>query len=446
MAVLVWTSLATVASAAADKTFMATVSPDPLAAGGSYGVAPRGAITLTIKNISNQSQLGSANVTLPVGLTVKGASSVPGTASLDPTVPNTIDLRNLNLQPLASAVVSVSAQVECAANHQSYIWSFVVKQANDFNGTPGNNLSQFGSTTSTIDGQCGLSFTKQPMSEEKNVTITNKIYDVGVPQSGDHPVTVSILDRDGNPVPWWSGTMSLVLGSSPGPATLSGQLTGSTTLGSVTFAPKIDVSATGYRLAATAVGDVGTPSDGTSTAQFLSDAFTIVDDATICVTAGSSCMVTASGPDHGHGVTTQATVTAGANGGTNGGANDLVILQVADPATDFNCQGYVSSTDVIAFNATTDNGLTPVQRVKTSQLTLFASFVTKSASQYDVCYRSSGLPFTPKGGGAQVTTGILPNCAAKNPVAPCVLSRTADKAKNVIVTVLSPAGDPGMKF
>ena len=446
MAVLVWTSLATVASAAADKNFTATVSPEPLAAGASYGVGTRGFITLTIRNTSNRAQLGSANVTLPAGLTATAATSVPGTAALDPTIPNTIDLRNLNLQPSASAVVSVSAQVECAANHASYTWSFVAKQANDFNGTPGNNLVHTGSTASTIDGQCGLSFSKQPMSEEKNVTITNKIYDVGVPQSGD-PVTVSILDRDGNAVPWWNGMITLAMGANPSNTTLGGSpLSKSTTTGSATFAPQIGVSATNYTLSATAVGTAGSPSAGTSAGAIFSSAFTIVDDATICQTKTSSCMVTASGPTHGNVVSTQATVTAGANNGTQGGANDLVILQVADPATNFSCGTYAATTDMIAFNATLPDGVTPVLRVKTTQLTLFAPFVTRSASQYDVCYRSSGLPFTPKGGGSQVTTGLLPNCAAKNSVAPCVLSRASDKAKDVIITVLSPAGDPGMKF
>jgi hypothetical protein len=360
-----------------------------------------------------------------------------------------IQLRNLNLQPGFAAVVSVSAQVECASNQSPYLWAFEVKQANDFNGTPGNNLVQTGSTTSSVTGQCGLSFTKQPKSEAKNIAITNKIYDVGTPQTGD-PVTVSVVDFEGSAVPWWSGTIAIALGSNPGSTTLGGPpLSKSTTTGSATFAPQISVSATGYTLAATAVAPDGTPSAGIPGSPFVSvsDAFTIVDKATICPTKTDGCTVTASGPDHpGRGVTTQATVIADANIGADGGANDLVILQVADPATDFTCDGFNPSTDVIAFNATLPDGLTPVQRVKTSQVTLFAQFVTKSASKYDACYQSSGALFTPKGGGTPVDTGLLPNCAAKNPVAPCVVSRATDRLKNVVLTVLSPAGDPGLKW
>jgi hypothetical protein len=367
---------------------------------------------------------------------------------MDQVLPNTIDLRNLNLQPLASAVVSVAAQVECASNQPSYEWTFVVKQANDFNGTPGNNLFPDGPVTNTIGGHCGLSFTNPPASEEKNVTITNKIYDVGTPQVGP-PVTVSVVDADGiSAAPWWNGTITLAIGHNPALGTLSGTLSGSTGTGSVAFAPRIDVSATGYTLAATAVGTAGTPSAGTSTSSFVSSAFTIVDDATICLDKTHGCMVVASGPNHGNGVTTQATVIADAVSGPIGGANDLVILQVGDPATNnFGCDGYDTITDVIAFNATLSDGVSPVSRAKTSLVTLFAQFVTKSASKYDACYRSSpDAPFTPKGGGQQVTQGLLPNCAPKNPVAPCVVSRATDKSKNVILTVLSPPGDPGLKW
>jgi len=321
-ALLVWTSITSVVTAAADKSFNATISPIALAAGGSYGVAPRDPIILTITNTSNQAQMGSANVTLPAGLKLTDATATSGTATATPNLTtNTVELRNLGLQPGGFVTASVSAQVECASNHSPYVWSFEVKQANDFNGTPGNDLAPDGDVTSTVTGHCGLSFTKQPKSEEKNVTITNKIYDIGTPH-GD-PVTVSVVDSEGSAVPWWSGTMAIAMGSNPGSATLGGTLTGSTINGSVTFAPTIGTSATGYTLAATAVATAGTPSAGISGSP-VSDAFTIVDDATICLTAGSSCMVTASGPSHGNAVSTQATVTAGAVSGPNpiGGAND----------------------------------------------------------------------------------------------------------------------------
>lgn len=447
-ALLAWASLSAVVSAAADKSFSASATPGALVAGAWYGhdVRASGPITLTITNTSNQAQLGSANVMLPAGLTLTGATtSLPATVNAN-LATNTVELRNLGLQPNASAVTLVAAQVECnGTNHPSYKWTVEVKQANDFNGTPGNGLIQNAPLTSSITGQCALSVTSQPKSAEKNVTITNKIYDVGVPQQGA-PVTVSVVDADGlSAAPWWSGSISIVLNSNPGSATLTGGLQGNTTSGSVSFTPKLDVSATGYTLAATAVGTAGTASVGTPTVPLVSDAFIIVDDVTICASTGASCLATASGPNRGGGIKTQATVTAGAGGQ----ANDLVIISVADPANDFTCGSYVASTDVIAFNATLPDGVTPVGRAKTTRLTLLAAFVTRSASKYDACYQASAdAPFTPKGGGPQVTTGLLPNCPAKNPLesAPCVISRELNRAKDVILTVLSPAGDPKLNF
>ena len=374
---LVWASMGTTALGAADKSFSATVAPEPLIAGATYGTVDRTGIGLTIENTSAQAMLGSADVTLPSGLTVTGAAVVPGTVT---TSGNQLALRNLDLDPNELAVVTIGARVECGANRAHYTWAFLTKQANDFNGTPGNDLVQEAPVTSTIAGTCGLMFSDAPASSEKApVAVTSKIYD----PAGD-PVTVSIVDADGElPVSWWNGSITLALGPddpSAGTAVLSGTVSGSTTTGSVTFAPQIDTSATGYTLVATAVGAVGTPSAGTTSTGLVSDPFNIVDDATICLNAASTCMVSASGPSRGSGgVKTLATVTAS----TGGQSGDLVILSVADPAQDFDCAGYAATTDVIFFNVTLENGTTPVtSRTKTTQMALLAPYVTKSAAKY----------------------------------------------------------------
>ena len=77
-------------------------------------------------------------------------------------------------------------------------------------------------------------------------------------------------------------------------------------------------------------------------------------------------------------------------------------------------------------------------------MTLAAAFVTRSASKYDVCY-TSNLPFKTKS-GTTATTGLLPTCANKSPVAPCVVSRATDKQKNLVIVVSSPPGDPAARF
>lgn len=418
-ALLAWTSIATVASAAAEKSFSASLNPSSLVAGASYGVGPRTPIILTISNTSNQAQLGSANVTLPAGVLLTGASVVPGTAT---AVGQVIELRSLDLQPGTSAVVAVSAQIECAANHASYVWAFEVKQANDFNGTPGNNLLGT-DPASTVSGNCQLTFSKQPAHAEKTPTIiTSKIYD----PAGD-VVTVSVVDGESvQTVSWWSGTISLAKGNDPTAgdiAALTGGLSAAAVGGSATFTPRIDLSATGYTVTANATPG-NDASQGTSTG-LASQAFNIVDDATICA-ASTGCEAIA-----GVGQKTQAKVQAS----SNGAAGDLVILSINDPAVSIDCAGYTETSDIVVFDVTDSGGINPApNRSKVTTLTLAAAFVTRSASKYQVCYND--------GSGAL----LLPICSNRSPVPPCVVSRTLDRSKNLVIVVSSPPGDPGLKF
>ena len=342
-----------------------------------------------------------------------------------------IELRNLNLQPQGFVSVLVSTQVECAANHQAYEWAFQVKQANNFNGTPGNDLTGT-NPTSSITGTCQLTFSNQPAGSEKApVVITSKIYD-----PFGAAVTVSVLDAEAvQTVSWWNGTISLAKGNDPTPgdvAALTGVLSGVAVSGSVTFTPSIDISATGYTVVANATPGDGA-AQGTSTG-LSSNTFNIVDDATIC-SASTKCSATA-----GVGQKTKAQVDAS----TTGGAGDLIILSINDPTVSLSCASYVATSDLIVFNVTDATGVTPSTRSKVTTLTLAAASVTKSASKYDVCY-SSNLSFKDKS-GATVTTGLLPTCASKNPVPPCVVSKALDKFKNLVIVVSSPAGDPKLNF
>ncbi len=419
-------TLTTVASAAADKSFHATVAPGPLVAGASYGVGGRPAIILTITNTSNQAQLGSANVTVPAGILPTAVAVVPGTGEVAGQV---LELRSLDLQPLESAVVHVSAQVECASNQAPYTWGFAVKQANDFNGTPGNDLVQDAPVVNTVTGICGITYAAQPRHAEKApVAITNAIYN-----PAGAPVAVSVLSGDGGQiVAWWSGTITLTIGDVPAGASpiLGGTLTGSAVNGVVTFAPTISASATGYSLDATASATSGTASVGTSTAALESNNFNIVDDATICA-ASTACEATATGP------TTVARVAASSNG-LNG---DLVILSINDPTVPPpDCAGYGATSELIVFNVTGADGQTPaVGRSKLTTLTLAAIFVTKSASKYQVCYEDDIAPLGP---------ALLPTCVSRNPdpLVPCVKSKALDKAKNLVIVVYSPPGDPKLRL
>jgi hypothetical protein len=61
---------------------------------------------------------------------------------------------------------------------------------------------------------------------------------------------------------------------------------------------------------------------------------------------------------------------------------------------------------------------------------------------YQVCYQSE-TPFTDRN-GTLTTLGLLPDCPPMPTAAdaPCVLSKTKDKAGSVVIKVLLPAGDP----
>ena len=231
-------------------------------------------------------------------------------------------------------IVNVSAEVECASNHAPYTWAFKVKQANDFNGTPGNDLAQDAAVVNTVTGTCGIVFAAQPRHAEKApVAITNAIYNPAGP-----PVSVSVRSGDGlQTVGWWSGTITLAIGDIPAGAspTLGGTTTGPAINGVVTFAPTINASATGYSLVAAASATAGTPSVGTTTNGLESNSFNIVDDAMICTASAEGCEALA-----GVGQRTQARVRAIGNGA----AGDLVILSLNDPAESIECAGYTESS------------------------------------------------------------------------------------------------------
>lgn len=433
-AVLLGSLLATSVSAVAVKSFSATVDPEPLVAGASYGAGARAAqpVQLTVTNTSTQASLGSMNITAPEGIVLTSADASPGDATL--VGASLVEVRSLGLAPGQQTVISLGAQVECASNNAPYTWAFNVKQANDFNGTPGNDLTADAPTVNTVTGTCQLAFAAQPQhAEDAPVAITSVIYD----PAGD-PVQVAITDATNtDKVAWWSGSVTLALGDdlSGGTAVLGGTTTAVISGGSASLAPTISRSASGYSLLATATPTAGTASVGTSTAAVESASFNIVDDASICG-ATSACSATA-----GESGKTKATVAASS---TNGQEGDLVILSINDPTLSLDCAGYVETSDLIVFDVTASDGTTASGRSKTLTMTLAAENVTKSASKYEVCWFSP-IDFKTKS-GAQATTGLLPTCANRNPVPPCIVSKGLDRTKDLVIVVSAPPGDPRSNF
>jgi hypothetical protein len=418
-ALLVWASIAAVASAAPNKkTFSATAGP--LVAGHTY--AGTDTIVLTLRNTSSSAELGSANISVPAGV-VATAVGFSGTGSAT-LVGSVIQLRNLALTPGQTATATVLAEVECGKNHSAYTWATATKQSNDFNGT-GNDLTGT-SPSSSFSGTCALVFSKQPKSAEKSPEIiTNAIYD----PEGER-VTVSVVDGSGTQtVTWWSGTITLIKGDDPsagGAAVLVGGGPTPVSSGSATFEPGIDLSATGYSLVPTASPTAGSASVGTASPGVESANFNIVDDATICE-ANTGCFAEA-----GQGQKTSAKVDASATGGA---AGDLVILSINDPTVSLNCGGYTETSDEVTFDVTDSTGEGPSNRSKIATMTLLEQFVTKSASKYKVCFDNGvQAPF------------LLPNCDNQVPVAPCVLSKDINSNKDLVIMIVTLPGDPTAKF
>jgi hypothetical protein len=77
---------------------------------------------------------------------------------------------------------------------------------------------------------------------------------------------------------------------------------------------------------------------------------------------------------------------------------------------------------------------------KTVIFALSSNLITNGIGQYNICWKSA-LPFTPLGGGPQVTTGLLPNCKNSD-VGPCVLFRTSGQHNVGFFGILAPPGDP----
>ena len=103
------------------KPYVATIAPDTVAAGAGQ------AFTLTLQNLSDQQQIGSANVVPPAGFTLTSESSPFATVS-----GNVLQLRSLSLIAGSSVSVAFAGDVPCTGT--ASLWC-----------APGRN----GATTST---------------------------------------------------------------------------------------------------------------------------------------------------------------------------------------------------------------------------------------------------------------------------------------------------------
>jgi len=130
LALFTWAALPALASAEPKKYFSMN--------------APASALPSTLQHLAvgltndprSQTTLGSAHIGLPAGFTVTGATTSRGTASI---VDGGVRLLNLALPPGQRVDLTIHARSsDCSGGGR---WSVVAKQANDFNGLPGNDFA-----------------------------------------------------------------------------------------------------------------------------------------------------------------------------------------------------------------------------------------------------------------------------------------------------------------
>jgi hypothetical protein len=416
-------------ASAATKPFTLNITPPTVQA------HQQVTFTATFAVPSNaQQQLGSADLAVPAGFTiVSAAAPSPATAQV---VGGKVQLRNLNVQPGGSIAVSVVAQAPCTAGTSS--WSVLAKQSNDFNGPPGNDLNLVAansSLTTTVTGGCALAlrFVTQPKAAGVGQVVSGTPYTPGGP-----PVSVEVIDADGNRVTDQPATIQMALGTGSGAGPLSGTTSVSTTLGVAQFSTLKIGSPGSYTLTASSTG--------------LTSATSLpfqVDTAVSPCTEDLTCTGN---------VTTSATnlkVTAFPDA-ANADAGFLAASFNAGLALD--CAGYTEvSPDTALVTVSSAN------RTKTVVLTIDKKLVNaisnNGASFLQLCF-GSPEPFTTRSGATAVAqgtfdwnkdgvpdpvyVGLLPDCGT---ALPCVSKRNKTGSGDGVIEALLPAGlvDPAMR-
>src|SRR5690349_11339651 len=197
---------------------VAQVKPYSVAlAPGSVPAGQQSVVTATIENRSAQQQLGSADLTAPSAFALRGVS-LSGSSGSATVRGGVIELRDLALAPGASLRVAVTVDVGCTAG--DYAWSIVAKQANRFNGPPGNEfvlVSAPASLLTSVTGGCTLRFAAQPQDARVGERISATDFDPAGP-----PVTVEVLDGNGDRATSATPTITLSFATAGGLGTLLG--------------------------------------------------------------------------------------------------------------------------------------------------------------------------------------------------------------------------------
>jgi hypothetical protein len=399
-------------------------------------------VTLRVENVTDdpytEESLGSANITVPADYTLTGGS-VPAEAGSATVDGGTLQLRNLGLTPGSSVDVTINITTPCLPDEAASSWTVIARASSDFSGDSDFALAEGSVAPSTTRdvASCLLRFANQP-----NTTQTNQTIKTGYKSTGDSlsvviydPLTEETVDSD--------ATVTLVASKNPAGGTLTGG-SDSAEAGVATFSTLSLNKAGPYKLRASSLVTTNEPVSG----QFM-----VSDLVATCT--GSGCSFSQAGGGASYTTTPQQ----GSAGAGFASSLNLSGLRISCQFGPFN---YLDSRQPNSVWYVYDDG--PVGSVKTNVILIDASVVKATpengTSKYRVCY-SSPVRFRDRTGamapvdpwvngptayfGETWYTGLLPDCAKKNPVAPCVVKWTATSGGHRVGTFLTPPGDPGFR-
>jgi hypothetical protein len=413
---LVATLAAPAAVADPSEAFTAEVQPTCVPASASV------TFSASFRNDAAEQPLGSINLTVPDGFTITAIVTPPdeGIASFDPTL---LRLRGLSLEPGASVSVAFQASTPVAGD---YSWHdpaklgagrIQAKPSTDFSGSEEFLLDPSGSSLDALVGVCALSlrFGVPPANAEIGANVTGTTVD-----PAGAPVTVEVLDGDGDVVASSSDAVSLAL--LPPDGVVGAAITPTVpTVEAVNGIATFDgAQGDGFSISPQGLGYRITASAGAGIEPVSSDPFDIVNDGVIC--EGAGCTGEASG-DGGSVAVTAPDAQAGD------------VIEVALDVEELTCQGYepLEGTPIVTFSVTGDS-------VRVIQLRVPAALATRPARLDRVCY-GSDLAFVDRD-GVTTNVGVLPPCPVKTPaIPPCqTLTRVHKPTGDHVITFLAPPG------
>jgi hypothetical protein len=265
-----------------------------------------------------------------------------------------------------------------------------------------------------------LSFSTQPHAGVVGQDITG----AAVNPSGP-PVTVQLLDANGNLMTGSSAPVTIALATNPAGATLGGTTTVNAVNGVASFS-NLTLNKPGGRYTLVAA------SPGLASA--TSTSFDESNAAVFCL-QGQSCSTSVS--------TAVSELQVSANPTHNGKSNTGTLSESVDVGTPLTCSGYVA-TDPNWFQFLSSS----TNRTKALTYTLDNT----SPEGIQVCF---GAPYeftTSSGAPAPAVTlpngttefeGLLPSCPAKGPCVQSITGSQSDEGVNTVASVHIPDGLPG---